>query len=82
MAEHFRPNIRVLIRIAKAYEQDASIIKTHLQSISRTDWDSFEVYIHWLLDRNYVTHKIDGKVHHYQITSIGKEMLNAILDLD
>lgn len=81
MAEHFRPNIQVLVRIAKAYEQNASVNKTHLHFVSRTDWRSFEKYLHWLLDENYITHKIDRKVHQYQLTFLGREKFTVILNL-
>lgn len=81
MAEHFRPDIHVLVRIAKAYEQNTSIKKTHLHFASRTDWKSFEKYLHWLLDKNYIIHKIDGKIHQYQLTSLGRERLTVMLNL-
>ena len=81
MAEHFRPNIEVLLRIAKAYEQNTSIKKTHLHFASRTDWRSFEKYLHWFLEENYITHKIDGKVHQYQLTLLGRERFAVILNL-
>ena len=81
MAEHFRPNIQVLLRIAKAYEQNTSVNKTHLHFASRTDWKSFEKYLHWLLEENYITHKIDGKVLQYHLTFLGREKFTVILNL-
>lgn len=81
MAEHFRPNIQVLVRIAEAYGQNTTVKKTHLHFASRTGWNSFEKYLHWLLEMNYITHKIDGKVHQYQLTVLGREMLTEILNL-
>lgn len=77
----FQAKHQVLARIAKAYEQNSTIKKTHLHFASRTDWNSFEKYLRWLLAENYITHKIDGKVQQYQLTFLGRERFTIILNL-
>lgn len=81
MKKEFKPNVQVLGRIAEEFYQNNLIKKTHLHSASRTDWNSFEKYLSWMKNKNYVECKIDGKEHKYQSTSMGQEMFNMILKL-
>lgn len=81
MSKEFKPNTHVLSRIAEAFSQNNSIKKTHLHSVSRTDWNSFEKYLNWLQSKNYIEYVIDGNEHKYGLTSRGKEMIDMILKL-
>lgn len=80
MNKEFKPNAHVLVRIAEAFYYNRSIKKTHLHFASRTDWNSFEKYLIWLQDKNYVVCQ-DADEYVYMLTSNGREMLHTILVL-
>lgn len=80
MGKEFKPNTHVLSRIAEAFSQNTSIKKTHLHSVSRTDWNSFERYIVWLQDKNYIE-RHDTNEYMYKLTSSGREMFGMIIQL-
>ncbi|MGI0006652.1 MAG: hypothetical protein ACREAR_01500 [Nitrosotalea sp.] len=80
--EEFKPNIQVLVRLAEVFYENRSPKKTHLHFVSRTDWNSFERYMSWMKNKNYVECKIDGKEQKYQSTSMGHEMFDTILKLN
>lgn len=77
----FKPNTQVLARIAEAFSENNLMNKTRLHFTSRTDWISFEKYLSWLKNNNYVECTIDGKEHKYRSTNTGREMFNMILKL-
>ena len=79
MKGEFKPNTHVLVRLAEAFYNDNSMKKTHLHFASRTDWNSFEKYLNWLQNKNYLELKTDGKEYVYQLTDGGKEMFTMIL---
>ncbi|GEM_PF-3985660 len=81
MSKEFKPNTPVLARIAEVFSQSNAIKKTHLHFASRTDWNSFEKYMHWLQTKNYIQYMVDGKDHKYQLTDDGKEMISIVLKL-
>ncbi len=73
----FKPNPQVLARMAEVFAQNGIIKKTHLHFASRTDWNSFEKYLDWMQDKNYIEYH-DSR-HAYQLTSSGREMFGMIL---
>lgn len=75
----FKANIEILARIANAFAESSSIKKTQLHFASRIRWSSFEKYLNWLTDNNYIEHKIEGKEENYQLTQSGREMFNMAL---
>ncbi len=78
--KEFRPNTEVLARIAEAFLQNNSIKKTHLHFASRTDWNSFEKYLSWLQEKNYITYLgVNDRV--YRLSDSGRIMFNSILNL-
>ncbi len=74
----FKPNTQVLVRIAELFLESSSIKKTHLHFASRTDWNSFERYMTWLQDKNFIECH-DANRHMYRLTSSGRELINAIM---
>jgi predicted transcriptional regulator len=78
--KEFKPDVHVLARIAEALYQNNSIKKTNLHSISRTDWNSFEKYMVWLLARNYIVCHNDDE-YRYKLTDVGRNIFNTILML-
>lgn len=80
MIKEFKPNTPVLARMAEVFLQNNIIKKTHLHFASRTDWNSFEKYLKWLLDKNYIIHHGSNE-HTYQLTTNGRDMFNMILNI-
>ncbi len=76
----FKPHAQVLARIAEAFSQNNSIKKTHLHSASRTDWNSFEKYLNWLQNKNYIEH-FNKNEFTYRLTNSGRDMFNVVLKL-
>ena len=76
----FKPNTQVLVRIAELFLENNSIKKTHLHFASRTDWNSFERYLNWLQNKNYIECSDENK-HMYRLTNRGREVINAVMML-
>ena len=79
--DEFEPAFEVLARLAEAFSENSSLKKTHLHLVSRTDWDSFDMYLEWLLRKNYVERTIVGKEEKYRLTPAGRETFMVIAKL-
>lgn len=79
MNDEFQPNTHVLIRIAEAFYENNFMKKTHIHFASRVSWISFDKYLEWLKNKNYLECKTQGKHEEYQPTSTGYEMFKIIL---
>lgn len=77
----FKPDAYILTRLAEALTENGSMKKTPLHFASRTNWYSFERYLNWLTNKNYVKLQFDGKYVQYQVTENGKEIFNTLLKL-
>ena len=78
LKEEFRSNTEVLARLAQAFYENRSLKKTQLYFISRTNWKSFDKYLIWLRNKNYIECKTDGKEERYCLTDTGRDMFNMI----
>lgn len=74
----FKPNNAVLERFAGAFFQDISLKKTHLHLASELSWSSFEKYLDWLQDNNYIETKYYRERIKYQLTESGREMFGKL----
>ena len=77
----FKPSTDVLTRFAEAFSENGSVKKTRLHFASRINWHSFQRYLDWLTEKNYVKHKIEGKYISYHTTELGKEVFRTLLKL-
>jgi len=77
--KEFKANIEVLARIANTFAENSSMKKTQLHFVSRIRWSSFEKYLDWMIENNYLERKIEGKEENYQLTQSGREMFNMVL---
>ncbi len=75
LEKQFKPNNEVLARLAKAFYENTLVRKTHLHSVSRTDWQSFARYFDWLESNDYIKRRSDGS---YGLTDAGKEMFSKL----
>lgn len=75
----FKMDMSVLIRVAKAFYENQSMKKTHLFSVSRTNWRSFDKYFSWLEKKNYVQCNTIGNIVYYQLTENGRAMFDTLL---
>jgi predicted transcriptional regulator len=80
MKKEFKPNPNVLARMAEAFSQNGALRKTHLHFASRTDWNSFEKYLDWMISKNYVEYYNTDK-YSYHLTNRGREMFGMIENL-
>lgn len=69
----FRPDNEVLLRIVN-HLSEGRMKKTRLHLISRVNWNSFEKYLTWLMDNNYLDYQDDGEGTEYFLTLRGEEL--------
>lgn len=80
MNNKFMPSPQVLARIAEAFSENDMIKKTHMHFASRTDWNSFEKYLKWMQDKNYIEYH-NSNENAYKLTNEGREIFNTITNL-
>lgn len=79
--DKFKANTHVLARFANAFDQKSSLKKTQLHFVSRLSWKSFDNYLKWLENNEYVEFKISEKKQTYRLTERGIKMFKIILQL-
>lgn len=77
--KEFVPNLDVLSRLAEAFLGSSLLKKTHIHFASRISWTSFDRYLVWLMNRNYVEHITDDGQEKYQLTDRGRQMFSIAL---
>ena len=75
----FKINSKVLTRLASAFSENRVLKKTHLHLASRINWSSFEKYLNWLKNNNYIELVVHEKEKEYQLTEKGREMFILLL---
>jgi predicted transcriptional regulator len=78
MVKEFVPNIEVLARIARAFDGNHSMKKTHLHLASKVRWNSFVKYLEWLRTNNYILYSVEDEI--YVLTNSGREMFAKVLE--
>ncbi len=77
--KEFVPNLDVLWRLAEAFSANDSMKKTHIHFASRVSWNSYDRYLDWLRNRNYIERIPDKSEDRYELTERGREMVVAVL---
>jgi predicted transcriptional regulator len=77
-AVNFLRPLYILERFATVFRERSEVNKTQLQLLTKLRWDSFNNYLHWLIDRGFVKHRKEGKGEIYYLTERGRESLNIL----
>lgn len=75
--DKFKPDPKVLARLASAFYENESLKKSQLHSISRTTWPYLKKYLEWMVANNRLEY--DQKNESYKPTESGWEMFKLIL---
>ena len=81
MREEFEPRTQVLARLGEAFNQNTSMKKTQIHFASRISWSSFDRYLQWLQNKNYLKCVLEGADKKYVLTENGRHMFKIILEL-
>lgn len=76
----FVPRLEVLCRLADAFWDNNLLKKTHIHFASRVNWISFDRYVKWLRERNYIECITIDNVELYKLTQEGREMFSVVLN--
>lgn len=80
-ADGFKANAHVLARFATAFAEKSSMKKTQLHFASRISWKSFDNYLKWMEENEYIELKLIGKEQTYKLTENGLKMFKTVLQL-
>ena len=80
MKREFVPHVEVLCRLADAFCASSSLKKTHMHFASRVSWNSFDRYVDWLCEGNYIETIAVGSHEEFRPTIGGRTMFSAILN--
>lgn len=77
----FKPSTEVLARLGEAFNQNTSMKKTQIHFASRISWSSFDRYLQWLQNKNYLKCVLEETDKQYILTEHGIRMFKIILEL-
>lgn len=75
--DKFKPEPKVLARLASAFYENESLKKSQLHSISRTTWPYLKKYLEWMMANNHLAY--NKKNESYMPTESGWKMFKLIL---
>lgn len=75
---NFLKPIFILDRFASAFSERTELNKTQLQLLSKLRWDSFNNYLDWLIAKEFLQCRKEGRVEIYSLTEQGRITFNIL----